>query len=158
MRENLGCICAELQNRSVEPTRSSPVGASSCGPRTSCGLWPGFDVAVNWGRVRGVSCPQLLFLLESLRVPQLTSPLSAAGCLGSSVAVLLQAGSCFQELLRVSWAASGSCSSPRQRKPVPALLHIKAQHPGSRAGGSSASCVRLVRLIIICHFGLEFGS
>lgn len=40
-------MCGELQNRSVGPACSKPVGASLCGPRTSRGLWPGLDVAVK---------------------------------------------------------------------------------------------------------------
>ena len=49
VKREIGRICGELQTRAEGLTCSNPVGASLCGPRTSRGLWPGLDVAVNGG-------------------------------------------------------------------------------------------------------------
>lgn len=49
VKREIGRICGELQTRAEGLTCSNPVGASLRGPRTSRGLWPGLDVAVNGG-------------------------------------------------------------------------------------------------------------
>lgn len=71
VKKKIGRICGELQNRSEGLTCSNPVGASLCGPRTSRGLWPGLDVAVNGGRYVVFSAPQPFSLIVSALVPQL---------------------------------------------------------------------------------------
>lgn len=74
VKTKIGSVCGELQNRSVGLTCSNPVGASLYGPRTSRGLWPGLDVAVNGEggeKICGVFCPPNLFslLLSQLLIP-----------------------------------------------------------------------------------------
>lgn len=61
VKKKIGRICGELQNRSEGLTCSNPVGAWWCGPRTSRGLWPGLDVAVNGGRFVVFSAPPAFF-------------------------------------------------------------------------------------------------